>query len=126
LYGLIAHRACKTNHACAFGRNCVSGWNNNWILTFGAFAFLAGVNLRNTNALAAVLAVELYLLGIIGYKAYTAALGAFYSLARVLVMNTEFLTTVFTVKLNHSGDSQFNVVTRDGESLDFVSITNPN
>jgi len=30
----------------------------------------------------------------------------------MLVLNTQFLTTVFTAKLNHSGDSQFNIVTR--------------
>ena len=37
-------------------------------------------------------------------------------------MNTEFLTTVFTMKLNHSRDSQFNVVTRAAEPLDFINI----
>jgi len=51
-------------------------WNDNNLLTFWAFGFFPGVNLSDTNLLAAILAVEFYLDRLIRYKSDAFALGA--------------------------------------------------
>lgn len=97
--------------------------NDNRILTFRAFAFLAGMNLRNTDTLAATIALELYLVRIIRYYTYAAALRAFNSLTGVFILNTEFLTTFFAGKTNHSKFLQFIRVIITGAALYLSNLT---
>ena len=81
LYGLVAHRAYNIESLGPVSRAFVRRGDDNWILAFRALAFLAGVDLRNSNTLAAVLAVELYLIRVVRYNARLAALRTFDPLA---------------------------------------------
>ena len=81
------------------------------------------MNLRNTNILAAVVALELYLVRIIRYNTYAAALRAFYSLARVFIFNIKFLAAVLAGKLNHIQVLQFSTVIITGAPLFLTNIT---
>jgi hypothetical protein len=85
---LIANRAYQSNH-CPFR---MSG-DVDYLLTFRAFAFFAGVNLVDSNGLAATVTVEFHLGRLVGYEPYAFALGAVNLPAGELVADVDFLTT---------------------------------
>jgi hypothetical protein len=90
---LIANRAYKSDHPGTFGRPFLKSGNDNQLLTFWALSFFAGVNLSDSNLLAATLAVEFYLGRLIRYNSNAFALRAFHLPAGELVLDTDYLTT---------------------------------
>jgi hypothetical protein len=64
-----------------------------YLLTFGAFAFLAGVDLGNFNRLAAAFAVEFHPGRLFRYYPDSFALGALDLPAREFLADTDYLTT---------------------------------
>ena len=70
----------------------MSGYVNK-ILTIGTFPFFAGVNLSDSNPLAAALAVEFYPGRLIRYDSDAFALSAFHLFACELVVDTDLFTT---------------------------------
>jgi len=63
----------------------------NQLLTFWAFPFLAGVNLGDSNRLAATAAMEFYHGRLVGYDSNAFALGAVNLPAGEFVANVDFL-----------------------------------
>ncbi len=75
-------------------------WNYNYVLTFRTFTFFAGVDLGHTDFPAAVFAMKIND-GRLPWHYYNAvASWALAPLTCVFVLNTDFVTTVFAVKLN--------------------------
>ena len=100
MYRLIANRAYKSNRS-SFR---MSG-DIDYLLTFRAFAFFAGVNLSDFNPLAAAFAVKFHLGRLFRYDPDSFALGAFDLPAREFFADTDYLTTQFADKLNHSREA---------------------
>ena len=71
------------------------GWNNDDVLTFGAFALFAGVNLRNADFMATAFTMECDFICVSRYNFNSAALWAFDSLARMFILNVKLLAAVF-------------------------------
>ena len=88
VYRLIANRAYKSDCSPFRMRGDVD-----YLLTFGAFSFFAGVNLSDFNRLAATLAVELHLGRLFRYDPDFLALGAFDLPAREFFADTYHLST---------------------------------
>lgn len=97
MYRLITNRAYKRDS----GPFRVSG-NVDYLPTFRAFSFFAGVNLSDFNPLAAAFAVKFHLGRLFRYDPDSFALGAFDLPAREFFADTNYLTTQFADKLNHS------------------------
>ena len=87
-----------------FRRFFFDRWNFDRIITFWAFYFLTGESLGDSVFIAAVLAGDFYPAGIVNYNADIVAPGTLNSLAFVLVLNAERVTTVCAGKTNHRRD----------------------
>ena len=85
---LIANRAYQSDHRPFRMRG-----NVNQLLAFWAYAFLAGINLVDSNGLAATVTVESHLGRLVGYEPYAFALRAVNLPAGELVAYVDFLTT---------------------------------
>jgi hypothetical protein len=96
------------------------GGNDHQVLAFRAFAFLSGMNTKSTNTLAAVRALEYYLVRPGRDNAWLMTLWARDPFACVLLINVKLLTTILAGKLNHSLFILISVATRTGVSLHLV------
>ena len=84
---LIANRAYQSDHRPFRMRGDV-----NQLLAFRAYAFLASVNLVDSNGLAATVTVESHLGRFVGYEPDAFALGAVNLPADELVADTNYFT----------------------------------
>ena len=89
----VAHGTDDRDRPGRGGRLRLGSGDDEGTPAFRAFAFLAGVKLGDAKALAALLAVELDLIVLLGDDAEVIAFGAFEPLACEPVLNAELLTT---------------------------------